>query len=181
MAEAGANLRLTTHQRFFIVKTFYKTGNKRETYRLFERECRRTVKRDTVADIIRKFEDTGSTEDIKRSGRRSSICTDENRSVVKDAFTQSPTKSTRRASQELGISRRSIQRMLHELELKPYPHLVQALNEDDPDRRVEFCGMLLNRVIGDARFLDKICWIACFKTNGHVHPCQSKRMSMFLI
>ena len=70
MAGADANPRLTTHQRIFIVKPFYKTENKSETCRLFEREFQRTVKRDTVANIIQKFEDTGSTEDIKRSGRR---------------------------------------------------------------------------------------------------------------
>lgn len=172
MAGADANPRLTTHQRIFIVKTFYKTENKSETCRLFKREFQRTVKRDTVADIIQKFEDTGSTEDIKRSGRRSSICTDKNKCVVKNAFTQSPTKSTRRASQELGISRRSIQRMLYQLEMKPYhPHLVQALNDDDPDRRVEFCTTLLNRLNDDTSFLDKICWTdeACFKINGHVN------------
>lgn len=45
---------------------------------LFEREFQRSPEQDTVAVVIRKFEDTGSTEDT----RKSSICTDENQSVL---------------------------------------------------------------------------------------------------
>lgn len=55
---------------------------------------------------------------------------------------------------------------MKDLNLNPYrPRLLQALNEDDPDRRLEFCEWLL----------DRIPWTgsAAFQTNGRVnrHNC----------
>ncbi|KAG8250773.1 hypothetical protein J6590_095626 [Homalodisca vitripennis] len=55
--------------------------------------------------------------------------------TVAQAFVASPGKSTCKASAELEISRRSVQRMLKQLKFKPYrPSLLQALHEDDSGR-----------------------------------------------
>ena len=69
-----------------------------EACRLFEGEFERAVKHDNVVDIIQMCDDTCSSEDIKRSGKRT-LNTHENKSVVKNAFTQSltSTKSARPA------------------------------------------------------------------------------------
>jgi len=65
-------------------------------------------------------------------------------------------KITRRAKQEVGISGTSIQRMLHELKLKPYnPHLRHAMTEHDPDRRVEFYEIFRQNVQRMPLFLKK--------------------------
>lgn len=66
--------------------------------------------------------------------------------------------------------------MMIELKLKPYKlRLVQALSEDDPDRRMEFCEWLLDTVDGDPTLLDRIFWSdeATFQLNGLVnrHNC----------
>ena len=77
---------------------------------------------------------------------------------------------------KLNISRSSLQRMMKDLGLKPYrPRLLQALNEDDPDRRLEFCEWLLDSTRQDSTLLDRILWTdeAIFQTNGRVnrHNC----------
>lgn len=48
---------------------------------------------------------------------------------------------------------------------------MQQLNEDDPDRRIEFCEKLLTMSEEDYSIFDKIIWTdeAIFKINGHVN------------
>jgi hypothetical protein len=48
---------LTVEQRVFVMKTFYQTDNKSETYRRFDEEFNRQIKRDTVADIVYRFKE----------------------------------------------------------------------------------------------------------------------------
>ena len=171
MAESN-NSRLTTEERVFLIKTFYKTDNKSETCRRFQEKFGRAVKRDTIANLIYRFEITGSCEDLPRCGRPKSVCNSGNRQIVEDGFMSSPRKSTRRASQELGISQTSIVRLLHDVHLKPYrPYLLHSLNEDDYDRRVEFSQIFQQLCNEDATFPEKIIWSdeATFKLNGQVN------------
>ena len=171
MAESN-NSRLTTEERVFLIKTFYKTDNKSETCRRFQEKFGRAVKRDTIANLIYRFEITGSCEDLARCGRPKSVCNSGNRQIVEDGFMSSPRKSTRRASKELGISQTSIVRLLHDVHLKPYrPHLLHSLNEDDYDRRVEFSQIFQQLCNEDATFPEKIIWSdeATFKLNGQVN------------
>ena len=65
---------------------------------------------------------------------------------------------------------------MKDLQLKPYkPRLLQALNKDDPDRRLEFCEWLVKDTDQDSSLLDRILWTdeAVFQTNGRVnrHNC----------
>ena len=153
-------------------QNFYENSNKSETCRLFERKFQRNIKRDTVSKLIQRFEDTGSTDDLPRPGRPVTACSPENCEIIRGAFSLSPTKSTRRASMELNISRTSIRRLLSQLGLKAYrPHLVHAMSEDDPDCRVEFCEAFLNKCLENRSFLAKVFWSdeAHFKLNGHVN------------
>ncbi len=48
--------------------------------------------------------------------------------------------------------------------------MLQALNEDDPDRRLEFCQWILDSTQEDPTILDRILWTneATFQTNGRV-------------
>ena len=50
MAESN-NSKLTTEERVFLIKTFYKTDNKSETCRRFQEKFGRAVKRDTIANL----------------------------------------------------------------------------------------------------------------------------------
>ncbi|CAF1169002.1 unnamed protein product [Rotaria sp. Silwood1] len=96
--------------------------------------------RQAIYKLAKKFDDTGSVEDSPRSDRPATVRTEENIQLVSEAFARNPQICQRRASLRLGISRTSLQRFMQDLNLKPYkPRLLQALNEDDPDRRLEFC------------------------------------------
>ena len=100
--------------------------------------------------------------------------------LVSQAFRLNPSQpSPRRAARELGISRSTLQRLMKDLGLKPYKPklLLQAFNEDDPDRRLEFCEWILDSTEKDQKtLLDRILWTdeATFQTtNGRVnrHNC----------
>lgn len=127
-------------------------------------------------DLQRNLKRQVLSKDAPRSGRRISINTDENMELVSQTFPLNPQPSQRRAARELGISRSTLQRIKKDLGLKPYkPKLLQALNEDDPDRRLEFCEWILDSPEKDQNLLDRILLTdeATFQTNGRVnrHNC----------
>ena len=122
------------------------------------------------------FDETGSVEDAPRSGRPASTNTEEDAQLVSQHFLLNPQTSQRHAFRELNISCSTLQRIMTDLGLKPYrPRLLQALNEDDPDRRLEFCEWILNSIRQDPTLLDRIFWTdeATFQTNGRFngHNC----------
>ena len=88
----------------------------------------------------------------------------------------SPWKSVRQLSRETGIPKTSVHRILKRAQWKSFiPALVHALNEDDPDRRIEFCEWYRARCADDNTFSMKIIWSdeATFKLNGSInrHNC----------
>jgi len=61
---------------------------------------------------------------------------------------------------------------MHDLRLKRYrPRRVQALNEDDPDRRIEYCETMLNLIDDDEALVDRLVFgdEAKFHMNGTVN------------
>lgn len=167
--------RLSKVERIFIVKTYYLEKRKIKIVQTkFHRQFPNIAipAKFAVQQIIRKFDTTGSVMDAPRSGRPKNVTTQENLELVALDVVADPKQSTRRRSSQLAISRRSLQRMLHQLKLYPYiPRLVQFLNDDDYDRRLQFCEIFLNQYENDPSLTDKILWTdeACFKLNGHVN------------
>ncbi|KAJ8934140.1 hypothetical protein NQ318_010361 [Aromia moschata] len=54
-----------------------------------------------------------------------------------------PHKPTRQVAADNDISETSLSRLLKNEKYRPYKiHLVQELNDDDPDRRLEFCEIM---------------------------------------
>lgn len=91
---------------------------------------------------------------------------------VAQSYVENPAQSTVRVSADLGISRRSTAQMMKNLGLKVYrPHLLQALNEDDPGRRLEFCVWYVMRTEADPEFFRTVLWSdeAIFKLNGRIN------------
>lgn len=174
-----SNRVLTTEQRIFLLKHWWMSGKSLHAVNTaFKHEFPDDAvpARQTIYRLSSKFEETGSVDDSPRSGRPQSVTTDDNTDLVSENFRRNPHASQRRAARELNISRSSLQRIMKELKLKPYkPRLVQALNEDDPDRRLEFCEWFLDAADQDPTLLDQILWSdeATFYLNGHVnrHNC----------
>jgi transposase len=170
---------LTEKQRIFLLKQWWMSGKTLRTVNAAFRKEFPDVPIPTwqaIYQLAKKFDETGSVEDAPRSGRPRMVSTEENSELVSETFRSNPQLTQRRASNELGIARRSLGRIMSDLGLRPYrPRLLQALNEDDPDRRLEFCEWFLNSVEEDPNLPDQILWTdeAIFQTNGRVnrHNC----------
>ena len=123
-----------------------------------------------VHRLIAKFEKTGCVKDAPKCEAPKVVTNDENMDLVAAAYVQSPRKS--KASSELQISRRSLGRIMTEIGLKPFrPRLLQALNDDDPDRRQQFCKEFLSLYHLDSNIVDEVIWTdeATFKLNGRIN------------
>jgi len=83
---------------------------------------------------------SGSTSK-KRGGSQKTVRTPENIERVREAFERSTRRSAVRHATTLGITPRSVQRILHnDLHYHPYKiQIVQALNTRDYGARVRFC------------------------------------------
>lgn len=130
----------------------------------------------TIDSLIKRFNETGSVADLPRSGRPVTAVTTEATKRVSDLYEDRPSTSSRRASNELGVSRTSVRRIIKSLNLRVYvPRLVQSLHEDDFDRRLEFCEEMLRNFENNPDLIDKIVWSdeAKFRLDGQVnrHNC----------
>jgi hypothetical protein len=137
---------LTNDQRKWILKQYWKTENAEKVRQKWAKEFDTppTI-RQAIYRIRDKFDETGSICNAPKSGRPVCVTTQENEMLVSQAFTKSPQKSKQRASIELGISRRSLSRLMQRLGLKIYrPRLLHGLVEDDPDHSLQFCEVVLN-------------------------------------
>lgn len=178
MDRARGSFRLTVEQRIDAIKFIYQCNNNiSAARRKFEERWNISAPRhETFKSLLDKFEQTGSVHHQAGGGRPPSVNTEENRDTVATMLTQSPRKSLRRLSSETGISKSHLGRMLKEMDYKPYrPRLVHHLNDDDPDRRREFCELLFGQCHANSDFLDSIVWSdeAKFMLNGRVnrHNC----------
>ena len=73
---------------------------------------------------------------------------------------------------DLNISRISLHHLVKDLNLKSYKlRLTQALNENEPDWRLEFCEWILDSTQDDQTLLEQILCTdeATFKTNDRVN------------
>ena len=136
----------------------------------------RTVQGRNIINIVKKFEKTGTVNDAPKSGRPVSSTTDEKGDELVATLQHSPQKSSRRLSAELNISQSSVRRLLKQRNFKPYiPRVFHALVDGDPDRRMEFAEIMLEKMEEDEDFIDNIWWSdeATFKLNGHInrHNC----------
>ena len=116
-----------------------------------------------ISRVNKLFDETGCVEKRQHKSfvRRKTVTTAENLALVREEVLKSPdvSKSHRRLSATLGLSSSSVYAILKELKLKPYiPRLCQALNEDDFDRRLEFCETWNGMLLRDSTFPHQILW-----------------------
>ena len=120
--------------------------------------------------------ETGSVCDARRQ-RVSPSRSEDNIAVVSDLFTRSPDKSIRQGAQESGLTYYAVQSILkEELDFRPWkPHYVQALSDEDCDRRLEYGEMMIEWKIRWPQLHLNILWSdeAIFHLGGFVnrHNC----------
>ena len=118
-------------------------------------------RRNTIRHIFKVFNETGCVDVrlLKDRQRTKTVRTEENIQRVKDELTRSPdvSKSHRKIASRLKMSKRSVYHILkYDLKLKPYiPSLRHQLNEDDPDRHLEFCEFWAGMCDEDEQFPEK--------------------------
>lgn len=148
--------RWTSEQRAFAVKAYYKSGDsvigaQRAFRRQFHLNARASVPTANAITLWAKnFESTGNVLQ-KRGGSEKTSRTPENIERVRVALTRSPRKSARRHSLELGLSNRTLRRILkNDLKFHPYKmQIVQHLKPQDYNNRVRFCEQMLNVIEQD--------------------------------
>lgn len=175
---AQRDRRLQLRERIHVVKEYYLGSRSyKHVINAWPNEFRTLPPvKSSIYQLISKFERLGTVTDSPRSGPPFTERNEQNRDLVAAAFIENRQLSQRRAAVELGISRRSLGRIMDDLGLKPYrPRRLQALNGDDPDRRLQFCETFLAYVNEDPDVVNKIIWTdeAQFKLNGRVnrHNC----------
>ena len=119
----------------------------------------------TIRSWVRQLEATGSTLRRGTHGRRRSIRTPENVERVRAAIIQSPRRSARRHAVALGISSRSLRRILHmDLHFHPYKMMMaQELNQTDFANRQNLCENMLEQIAPEAAFFSS--------DEAHFHLC----------
>lgn len=170
--------RWTPQQRAYAVKVFYQNGN---SYVLARRDFRNhfNINRNrpvpsacAIKKWVKNFEETSSTT-RKKPGRPKSRRTPENVERVRIAIERSPRRSARRHSIALGISNRTVRRILHrDLHFHPYKiQIVQALKETDYVSRQRFCEEFLDLINQDEGIINHL-WMsdeAHFHLSGYVN------------
>lgn len=169
--------RLRKEQRIFLLQQWWqhqKTHLVLDAFRLKFPDAALPA-RQTIFNLRTKFDNTGSTQDIKRK-RTKSVCTAANMEIVAQGLVENPYSSIRRTSAELGISNTSVHRMLHDMNFRPFhPTLLQSLKASDYPIRLHYSELFLNQLSVEADLVDRILWTdeAIFKINGRVnrHNC----------
>ena len=124
------------------------------------------------------FEVDGTVQDVLKGwcGRKRNSTDNERNAAVMQVFVRYSKKSLRQCSCEIGIEKSSVHRILRVQKWKPYiPRLVHALNEDNADRRLQFCERFLHKCDEREDFQDSLICLdeAAFKLNGTInrHNC----------
>lgn len=147
-------MRWTGEQRGFVVETFFKNGESivamqrafRRQFNLNRKDCVPDSK--TIRKWISNVKTTGSAVPKKPAGRPKSVRTPQNIEAVRASIEQSPTRSARKHAVALGISSRTIRRILHtDLQLHPYKiMIVQELSPQCLVKRRDACNAILTAV-----------------------------------
>ena len=128
--------------------------SERERVSVFNRTFRNgegfnSVSKSTIERTIRRFMNHGSIKDLQRTGRPKSAGSEEMQMDIAQAFVKNPQLSLRRDSDERDVAPETVRNILKSINFHLHKvHLVQELNEYDPDRRVEFCETMMYRMDG---------------------------------
>lgn len=161
-------MRWTNEQRAFAVEAYFSNGRSIiATQRAFRirfniRPAGAVPGRQSIVTWVDTFRASGSVMKSGSGGRRT-VSTPENVERVRQSFLRSPRRSARKHAAALGISDRSVRRILHcELNFHPYKMAVtQELSERDFIARRNACEALHENLPHDA--------LVFFSDEAHFH------------
>ncbi|XP_066149124.1 uncharacterized protein [Euwallacea fornicatus] len=131
----------------------------RVTATLFnERHADRYIHLGSILQLVAKFRETGSVTNKKRN-IKNPVRNEAVQVAVPGQVSMDPTLSTRKLSDVTGVSRTTVQKILKHNKWNPYKiHLLQELNEDDNDRRLQFCEIMSEKMINNPDYLFNVCF-----------------------
>lgn len=137
----------------------------------------RNISKSTASRLLQKLNDTGSVRNRSKSGRRRTATNDDNALNVLINLYEEPKTSVPKLALYHNTSERSVRRILSTNNFHPYKvQLVQELNEDDPDRRMQFCQEMMDINNRNVNFVNNIMFSdeATFYLNGFInrHNCR---------
>jgi hypothetical protein len=165
--------KLSLEQRVFLIKHFYQKGQNpnRTVLDQFQIKFLFRPSEKAMTNLVEKFETLYTIEDRKRTRQRPATG-EETQELVLASVAEDPHRSIRQHAQNVGISPRSVGRILSQNKYHPYKmQVLQELNEDDPDRRMQFCQEMMDRANENELFIRSICFsdeATCF-LNGEVN------------
>ena len=172
----------TTEQKIFTVGAYFRQKSIHAAQLQFKERfgCREFPVHSMIYRWVNKFRTNGTVHKLNRkdtnrqshSGRPKSSRTPHNVAAVRDSVVHSPSKSVRRRSQELGINRESVRRILiADLHMYPYRiQIKQKLTPDDMRKPVIMYQWFCDKIDAVPDFLDN-AWFsdeAHFLLSGHV-------------
>lgn len=168
---------LTTAEKVFLVEHYFRSyGNGRNdgpslqqvSVRYREQFNKAAPSKSVILGVVEKFRRTGSVLCQRKgsSGRRKTVCTNENAERVLTQVVHSPQRSLVRTACKLNISETSTRRLFTSIGGYPYRIQVgQRLNAGNKHARAIYCGRILSLIYEDPEFLKNI-W---FSDESHVH------------
>ena len=122
--------RRSTEQRTKVVQFYFESQHSniqtQRSYRNFF-QVRNAPSSPTIYRLVRRFRQQGAVCDPPRAGRPRAVRNDVNIVRMQASIEENSESSIRRHSQQLVMSRRSLQRILHNLHL--YPYKIQLVHE----------------------------------------------------
>ncbi|KAJ8941783.1 hypothetical protein NQ318_006819 [Aromia moschata] len=133
-----------------------------------------------IRELVGKFGETGSVCNKKRDG--SSLPNEAAQTEVIGQVAMAPTTSLREVAQQTGLSHESVRKVLKLHKFHPYKlQITQELDDDDPDRCIQFCEIMTNRIIAQLILIKNICFSdeCTFYLNGKVNKQNCRYWSDF--
>jgi hypothetical protein len=145
--------------------------SQKEVVRLFNNKYPdRSITQSCVSKIAQKFEEYGNVRDVQREGRPT-VDFDKKLDILLE-IEDNPNKSTRAISANHTVCHQTVFNVLQKAKYHPYKVTqVHELNEDDCDRRLEFCEVMNDKLSNQPDFLNYLIFSdeATFCLNGQVH------------
>ncbi|XP_023311192.1 uncharacterized protein LOC111692289 [Anoplophora glabripennis] len=165
----------TIEQRAQIVELYF--SNQRSivlTQRAYRRyfNVRVGPSESTINRLVANFRQQGAVRNLPGAGRRRTVHTDDNIERVQESIREDGETSTRRRSTQLGLSRGSLQRILHTIRMFPYKiQLVQELKPTDYQQRLDYAIYFRQKAEENHDFIHNLIMSdeAHFQLNGFVN------------
>ncbi|KAJ8938356.1 hypothetical protein NQ318_000148, partial [Aromia moschata] len=121
-----------------------KTRTQQEVCNLFNAKYPdNPITQSTVSNIESKFRETGDVKDLPQSGRPK--ITQDKKIDIMLSIEEYPQSTSTLVASENEVSQTTVLRILRKENYHPYKfQFVQELNEDDLDRRLQFCETMMN-------------------------------------